>query len=348
AEQIDLAIIAESARWGDAKTHPPLTKADWEGQNNYMINTFFPRRNQIVINQMRSVSMFPELALVSFNRHGGQVLPGFKVHMSQSNGTSGTIYYTLDGKDPCVQPAQQSTTVTTTLVNENAPKRVLVPTRAVSSNWRGGGVFNDSSWRLSTGNPGGVGYERSSGYQSYISHNVQQMYNGNTSCFIRIPFNVNSDPAQFNFLTLKMRYDDGFIAYINGVEVQRVLFTGTPTWNSNADGNHEADGVESFSLTDHISALRRGNNILAIHGLNVSKTSSDFLILPELIAGQRSGPAGSSSIAPSAVQYGGVIALANSTHVKARVLRGGIWGALTEATFAIDPVKENLRITEIM
>jgi hypothetical protein len=70
--------------------------------------------------------------------------------------------------------------------------------------------------------------------------------------------------------------------------------------------------------------------------------------LAELIAGQRSGSTGSSSIAPSAVQYGGVIALDHSTHVKARVQRDGIWGALTEATFAIDPVKENLRITEIM
>jgi hypothetical protein len=349
AEQIDLAIIAESARWGDAKTHPPFTKDHWESQNNYMVNTFFPRRNQIVINQMRSVSMFPDLALVSFNRHGGQVLPGFKLNMSQSNGATGTIYYTLDGNEPSLQPIQQGTTTNTTLVTENASKRVLVPTRSVSSSWTEAGVFDDSSWALSTGSPGGVGYERSSGYQNYISLDVQaQMYNGNTSCFVRIPFTVNTNHAQFNFLTLKMRYDDGFVAYINGVEVQRVLFTGTPNWNSDADSNHEADGVESFSVTDHISALRQGNNVLAIHGLNVSTTSSDFLISAELIASQRSGPTGGSGISPGAVQYTGVITLDNSTHVKARVLRDGLWGALTEATFAIDQVTENLRITEIM
>ncbi|MHC4533519.1 MAG: lamin tail domain-containing protein [Planctomycetota bacterium] len=349
AEQIDLAIIAESARWGDAKKHPPFIKDHWESQNNYMVNTFFPRRNQIVINQMRSVDMFPDLALVSFNRHGGQVLPGFKLHLSQSNGTSGTIYYTLDGSEPSLQPIQQGTTTSTTLVNENASKRVLVPTRSVSSSWTGGGVFNDSTWTLSTGSPGGVGYERSSGYQNYISLDVQaQMYNGNTSCLVRIPFTVNGDPAQYNFLTLKMRYDDGFVAYINGVEVQRILFTGTPRWNSDADSNHEADGVESFSITDHINALRQGNNILAIHGLNVSTTSSDFLISAELIAGQRSGPSGQAGIAPGAVPYGGVITLNNSTHIKARVLRDGLWGALTEATFAIGRIVENLRITEIM
>ncbi|MCP4607254.1 MAG: hypothetical protein GY845_00875 [Planctomycetes bacterium] len=349
AEQIDLAIIAESARWGDAKTNTPFTKDHWEGQNNYMVNTFFPKRNQIVINKMRSVNMFPDFALVSFNRHGGQVLPGFKLNMSQSNGTSGTIYYTLDGSEPALQTVQQGTTTSTTLVTESASKRVLVPTRSIGSSWRGGGVFNDSSWILSSGSPGGVGYERSSGYQNYISLNVQaQMYNGNTSCFVRIPFNVNGNPSQYNFLTLKMRYDDGFVAYINGVEVQRALFTGTPNWNSDADSNHEADGVESFSITDHISALRQGSNILAIHGLNVSTTSSDFLISAELIVGQRSGPTGGSGISPGAVQYSGVITLNNSTHVKARVLRDGLWGALTEATFAIDRLTDNLRISEIM
>jgi hypothetical protein len=348
-DQIDLAIIAESARWGDAKKHPPLTKDHWEGENNYMLNTFFPRRNQIVINQMRSVKMFPDTALVSFNRHGGQVLPGFKLHMSQSNGASGTIYYTLDDTEPSVQPIQQGTTTSTTLIAENASKRVLVPTRSVNSSWRGVGVFDDSTWRLSTGNPGGVGYERSSGYQNYISLNVQQqMYNGNTSCFIRIPFTVNGNPARYSFLMLKMRYDDGFVAYINGVEVQRVLFTGTPNWNSDADSNHEADGVESFSVTDHIGALRQGNNILAIHGLNVSTTSSDFLISAELIAGQRSGPTGDAGIAPGARPYTGVITINNSTHVKARVLRDGLWGALTEATFGIGRMVENLRISEIM
>jgi hypothetical protein len=349
ADQIDLAIIAESARWGDAKTHPPFTKDHWESQNSYMLNTFFPRRNQIVINQMRSVDMFPNLALVSFNRHGGQVLPGFKLNMSQSNGTSGTIYYTLDGNEPSLQPIQQGTTTSTTLVTENASKRVLVPTRSVSSSWKGGGVFNDSTWILSTGTPGGVGYERSSGYQNYISLDVQaQMYNSSTSCFVRIPFTVNGDPAQYNFLTLKMRYDDGFVAYINGVEVQRVLFTGTPRWNSDADSNHEADGVESFSVTDHISALKQGDNILAIHGLNVSMTSSDFLISAELIAGQRSAPSGGGGVSSGALQYTGVIALDNSTHVKARVLRDGLWSALTEATFAIGRISENLRISEIM
>ena len=36
----------------------------------------------------------------------------------------------------------------------------------------------------------------------------------------------------FSSLTLKMRYDDGFVAYLNGAEVARRNCTGDPQWNS--------------------------------------------------------------------------------------------------------------------
>jgi hypothetical protein len=99
ANQIDIAIIAESARWGDAQRHPPLTKYHWEGQNDYMVDTFFPDRTQIVINQMRSVNMFPDIDAPSFSQHGGEVPSGFSLTISNPNPT-GTIYYTTDGSDP--------------------------------------------------------------------------------------------------------------------------------------------------------------------------------------------------------------------------------------------------------
>ncbi|MHC4643739.1 MAG: lamin tail domain-containing protein, partial [Planctomycetota bacterium] len=51
---------------------------------------------------------------------------------------------------------------------------------------------------------------------------------------------------------------------------------------------------------------------------------------------------------PIGTQYSGQITLNNSTHVKARVRDGITWSALNEATFAIGPVWDDLRITEIM
>jgi len=53
------------------------------------------------------------------------------------------------------------------------------------------------------------------------------------------------------------------------------------------------------------------------------------------------------AINPNAT-IGNKVTLTQSTNVQARVLNGSTWSALTEATFAIGPVAQNLRITEIM
>ncbi|MHC4495519.1 MAG: lamin tail domain-containing protein, partial [Planctomycetota bacterium] len=348
ANQIDLAIIAESARWGDAQRHPPRTKNDWEGQNNYMVNTFFPARTRIVINQMRSVDMFPNAALVSFNQHGGEILPGFELLMSQSNGVSGTIYYTLDGSDPRRPGALDSTSIT--LIPENADKRVLVPGRPIGDNWKNATAFNDLGWLECSGSPGGVGYERSSGYGQLITLDLEeQMYGKATTCYIRTPFTLSGNPDEFNSMMLKIRYDDGFIAYVNGTEVARRHFNGTPSWNSNAGASHSDSAAvqfESIDISGSIAAFQRGDNLLAVHGLNTSATSSDLLISVELIA-DKGGPSGSET-SLGANLYTGPITLPHSANVKARVLSGRAWSALSEAAFAVGPVMDNLRITEIM
>ena len=47
-----------------------------------------------------------------------------------------------------------------------------------------------------------------------------------------------------DIMTLNIRYDDAFVAYINGIEVARRNFTGTPVWDSNANNDsHEAGSV---------------------------------------------------------------------------------------------------------
>jgi hypothetical protein len=49
-----------------------------------------------------------------------------------------------------------------------------------------------------------------------------------------------------------------------------------------------------------------------------------------------------------AAKYSAPIRLTQSTYVKTRTLSGNTWSALNEAIFAVGPVAENLRITEIM
>jgi hypothetical protein len=97
-DTIDLAIVAESARWGDTKILKPRTKDDdWFPQVDYLINNYFPSRTDVVLNQLRSKNWYPSVDAPTFNQHGGVVDSGFRLVMTSP---SGEIYYTLDGNDP--------------------------------------------------------------------------------------------------------------------------------------------------------------------------------------------------------------------------------------------------------
>ena len=283
-----------------------------------------------------------------FNRQGGQVDPGFNLAMSAS---FGTIHYTLDGSDPRLTIIEPGDKITTSLVGESDTKRAFVPTDPISNNWKGGQPFDDSAWLVSLGSPGGIGYERGLGYENLISLDVGGlMARKNATCYIRIPFTFDGSPGNYDFMTLKVRYDDGFIAYINGIEVARRNFAGTPEWNSSADAGRsdsEAVNFESINISAFLEALQPDNNILAIQGLNSSTVDSDFLISAELIAEENIPSQGGGSL-PNVFQYNEPITLDHSTHVKACIFKGDTWSSLNEAIFAIDPLADNLRITEIM
>jgi hypothetical protein len=183
-----------------------------------------------------------------------------------------------------VNPSNGTSSIETiTLVREDADKRALVPTADIGQAWRTDLAFNDRNWMSGTGSPGGVGYEARSGYQDLISLDLEaQMYGQNTSCYIRIPFTADAgELSRLTDLTLRMKCDDGFIAYLNGVQVARSNFSGTPAWNSNADASTSdslAVVFDDIDISDSLGSLRPGDNLLAIHGLNTSLTSSDMLI----------------------------------------------------------------------
>ncbi len=186
------------------------------------------------------------------------------------------------------RPDVLSSFTVNTLFSEDADKYVMVPTGEIGEQWKTETDYDDSYWLFSSGRAGGIGFERSAGYESLIDLDIQeQMYQLNTSCYIRIPFNVDVELNSITELILKVKYDDGFVAYLNGVEVTRRNFTGTPAWNSNASASRsdsEAVVFENIDIFEFISNLNQGDNILAIQGMNRSLTSSDMLISAELDA----------------------------------------------------------------
>jgi autotransporter-associated beta strand protein len=114
ANSISLAIIAESARWGDSKATTPRTKTDWQSSVNADLTSFLAGRSQILLNQLKSTvlpswrgggsaPLYPSLAPAEFYNsagailHGGQVDAGYAMSLRAA---TGTIYYSLDGTDP--------------------------------------------------------------------------------------------------------------------------------------------------------------------------------------------------------------------------------------------------------
>jgi hypothetical protein len=226
ASQIDMAIIGESARWGDSKLAKPRTRDDdWLPDINGMYSNYFPLRTGVVVGQFRSQGWYPAFDPPAFNQLGGHVPVGFGLTMDSPY----EVYYTLDGSDPRLPEKAGNIMRSRVLVAETAAKRVLVAKADIGDAWKGGGAFDDSAWRLVSGSPGGVGYERESGYESFIGLDVgADMYGTATGCYVRVPFTVADDPNDYTFLTLKARYDDGFVAYLNGVELFRAGCSGAP------------------------------------------------------------------------------------------------------------------------
>ena len=112
------------------------------------------------------------------------------------------------------------------------------------------------------------------------------MTNINATSYLRIPFTI-TDPAVLNTLTLRIKYDDGVAAYLNGSPVAGFNTPATLEWNSTAISprtDAEASQWEEINLTLARTLLRQGDNVLAIQGLNSSATDPDFLIAAELQA----------------------------------------------------------------
>jgi hypothetical protein len=140
--------------------------------------------------------------------------------------------------------------------------------------------FDDSYWPAGKT---GVGF----GYAGQIGLDVSAMRGVNETVYVRIPF-VVEDPSVIRSLTLRMRFNDGMIAYINGREVARdnAPELETETWNSGATAswpNSRTVPPKDFPIR-RFDFLHVGTNVLAIQGLNFGLTSADLLVHPELIA----------------------------------------------------------------
>ncbi len=164
-----------------------------------------------------------------------------------------------------------------TLINEGDSFRYIIPNQNTDINWMDS-EFNDDQW-----NVGSSGFGYSDGDDN------TNINSGTISVFLRKSFDLQNID-EINSLILDVDYDDGFVAYINGVEVARANINGTPPlYNTTTQIDHEAQmysggAPDRFAISNPQELLIDGENIFSIQVHNISNTSSDMTIIPFLSA----------------------------------------------------------------
>lgn len=136
--------------------------------------------------------------------------------------------------------------------------------------------FNDNSWPSGMG---GIGYGDGDDNTTVPA--------GTISVLFRRTFNV-VDKSKLIAAILSVDYDDGFVAYLNGIEIARAGISGIPDYTTTA-ADHEAVMFNGGDPTTFVvntatftNALVNGNNVLAISLHNVEAASSDLTMRPFL------------------------------------------------------------------
>lgn len=153
----------------------------------------------------------------------------------------------------------------------------------------------DDTWL--TG-PGGFGYE-----DNDDATVLTDMFNGYTTLYIRKSFQITEPVDPLRRLVLVMDWDDGFIAWLDGVEIARssnapgAVGTEPPHTAVSLPPNHEASAgpggnpPTTYDLGPVGNRLAPGTHVLAVLGLNGAINSSDFSLIADLMLVGGSGPA---------------------------------------------------------
>lgn len=140
--------------------------------------------------------------------------------------------------------------------------------------------FDDGGWQEG---PGGIGF----GDGDDATDIYTQMYNNAAAVYLRQRFTVDVTTAtSSNALRFTVNYDDGYVAYLNGIEVSRagIGAPGEFTPYTAFAASHEAGATVTNTIGVCSNLLVAGTNVLAIQVHNNSLTSSDLSMIANLFA----------------------------------------------------------------
>ncbi len=160
--------------------------------------------------------------------------------------------------------------------------RYLLPSSRHSKlDWENPDFQVTSSWKNSRS---GFGFDRSG---STFGDLIKTKISTSKRCiWLRKTFRVN-DLDTISTLVLRIRFDDGFIASINGTKVLESNAPAKPRYNAYATGRNTNSNYVDFDLSEHIGLLKSGNsNVLTIQAYDSRADRSKFFIMPTLLSGK--------------------------------------------------------------
>jgi len=148
--------------------------------------------------------------------------------------------------------------------------------------------FDDGAWE-----EGVAGFGYGDGDDATVLSDMRSVAGqpGYLVLYIRKRFTLKS-VGGIDRLFLRILYDDGFVAYLNGREVARAGVEADPALFTSEAKAHEALSFETFDITGALKYLRVGENVLCVQGHNASSDSPDFSLHPYLVAAWERDPGG--------------------------------------------------------
>ena len=174
-----------------------------------------------------------------------------------------------------------------TVINWGDTWKYSIGNSGIPAEWKDEN-FNEAGWHEG---PTGIGVGDNDDRTVVVNSN---------SIFARKKFFIE-DIEQIVQAVFHMDYDDGFAAYINGIEIARVNL-GNPgqdiPYNYFATNQHEAliyqgGKPEAFYIDNIHAIVHNGMNVLAVQVHNYSESSSDLSCIPFLSLGYKSKPTNS-------------------------------------------------------
>lgn len=277
--EIHGGVMGELARWGGSHTI-----ADWD-RSNYDSIQFIRNRGPYLIKSYRDLGWFPQVDTPEVLDRAGVALTGSpsvgsdgRVYLT--GGDSGTVYYTTDGSDPCLANGEVSSKAITYTGGAPAPVYTEVIGKGDVWKYSEDGAkpaedwmacsYDDSGWKSG---PSALGFGSKKTFPTTLKRYVNGVSGTQISTYyFRRTFTLPAGAEKLTALRAQLECNDGYIAYLNGVEIMREMVS-----SDEYEGYSETyDGVGTKELNWVFAAglLHEGENTIAVEVHQFSNSAS--------------------------------------------------------------------------